>query len=89
MKLGSARPGNWEGHEDHRFVGLEKARVQSVQVITQKAREAYADLLPAITRMKAQGLSPRDIAEKLNAKGHTTRRGRPWNPVQVARVLKR
>jgi hypothetical protein len=88
-KLGSSRPGHWEGREDRRLAGLEKARTQSVQVITQKAREAYADLLPIMARMKAQRLSLRDIAEKLNAKGHTTRRGRPWNPVQVARVLKR
>jgi DNA invertase Pin-like site-specific DNA recombinase len=88
-KLGSARPGHWEGREERRLAGLEKARTQSVQVITQKARETYADLLPIMTRMKAQGLSLREIAEKLNAKGHTTRRGRPWNPVQVARVLKR
>ena len=29
------------------------------------------------------------IAEKLNAEGHTTRRGKPWNPVQVMRVLER
>ena len=36
---------------------------------------------------KAEGLSLRAIAAKLNAEGHTTRRGRPWNPVQVARVL--
>jgi DNA invertase Pin-like site-specific DNA recombinase len=88
-KLGSARPGHWDGREDRRLAGLEKARSQSIQVITQKAREAYADLLPVMTRMKAQGLSLRDIAEKLNAKGHTTRRGKPWNPVQVARVLGR
>ena len=26
---------------------------------------------------------------KLNADGHTTRRGRPWNPTQVKRVLDR
>jgi DNA invertase Pin-like site-specific DNA recombinase len=88
-KLGSARPGHWEGREERRLAGLVKARTQSVQVIAQKARDAYSDLLPTMTRMKAQGLSLRDIAEKLNAKGHTTRRGRPWNPVQVARVLGR
>jgi hypothetical protein len=29
------------------------------------------------------------IADTLNQKGHTTRRGKPWNPVQVARVLER
>ena len=39
--------------------------------------------------MKAQGLSLRDMAAKLNADGHTTRRGKPWNPVQVSRVLER
>jgi hypothetical protein len=39
--------------------------------------------------MKAEGLSLRAIAERLNAEGHTTRRGKPWNPVQVTRVLER
>ena len=34
-------------------------------------------------------VSVRAIADELNAQGHTTRRGRPWNPVQVARVLER
>lgn len=58
-------------------------------MISQKAKEAYAELLPIMTRMKAPGLSLPDIAEKLNAKGHTTRRGKPWNPMQVARVLGR
>jgi hypothetical protein len=29
------------------------------------------------------------IAVRLNAEGHTSRRGRPWNPVQVLRVLER
>jgi hypothetical protein len=36
----------------------------------------------------AEGLSLREIAARLNADGHTTRRGKLWNPVQVARVLK-
>jgi len=27
------------------------------------------------------------IAGKLNNEGHTTRRGKPWNAVQVSRVL--
>jgi hypothetical protein len=63
------RPGHWEGREERRLAGLEKARTESVQVITQKAREAYADLVPAMLRMKAQGLSLRDIAEKLKRQG--------------------
>lgn len=88
-KLGSARPGHWEGREELRLKGLEKARSVGAQVISQRANEAYADLLPIMTRMKAQGLSLREIAQKLNDAGHTTRRGRPWNPVQVGRVLDR
>jgi len=60
-----------------------------VRVKQERAAEAYTNLLPSIAALKRQGLSLRAIAESLNAKGHTTRRGKPWNPVQVARVLGR
>lgn len=53
------------------------------------ATEAYSDLIPTVQGMKAEGLSLRAMAERLNAEGHTTRRGKPWNQVQVARVLER
>jgi DNA invertase Pin-like site-specific DNA recombinase len=53
------------------------------------AEEAYSDLIPTVQAMKAEGLSLRAIAERLNAEGHTTRRGKPWNQVQVSRVLER
>ena len=36
-----------------------------------------------------RALSFAAIARKLNELGHTTRRGKPWNPVQVKRVLDR
>ena len=87
--LGSARPGHWKGREEKRLAGLEKARAVAAKVKQAKAAEAYTDLLPSITALKRDGLSLRDIAAKLNTEGHTTRRGRPWNPVQVARVLAR
>jgi DNA invertase Pin-like site-specific DNA recombinase len=57
-----------------------------------QAREAvavYSDLLPAIHQAKAEGLSLRAIAERLNAEGHTTRQGKPWSQVQVKRLLDR
>ena len=85
--LGSARPGHWDGNEEARLSGLKKARGMAVKVRQAKAVEAYTDLLPNVTAMKAEGLSLRAIAERLNTEGHTTRRGRPWNPVQVSRVL--
>ncbi len=53
------------------------------------ARDAYADLIPHLTELREAGRSYRQIASDLNAEGHTTRRGRKWNPVQVKRVLDR
>ncbi len=53
------------------------------------AAEAYGDLIPTVQAMKAEGLSLRAMAKRLNAEGHTTRRGKPWNQVQVSRVLER
>jgi ribosome-binding protein aMBF1 (putative translation factor) len=35
------------------------------------------------------GMSQQAIADRLNEEGQTTRRGKPWNQVQVMRVLER
>jgi len=87
--LGSARPGHWDGIEEARLNGLAKARVVAVKVRQANAAAAYSDLLPIMQELRSQGLSLRDIAAKLTADGHTTRRGKQWNPVQVAAVLGR
>jgi DNA invertase Pin-like site-specific DNA recombinase len=87
--LGSARPGHWKGRESARAAGLEKARTVAAKVKREQATAAYTDLAPTVTALASEGQSLRDIAAKLNAEGHTTRRGRPWNPVQVSRVLAR
>ena len=56
---------------------------------TRKAAEAYTDIAPAIIERRANGQTLQQIADSLNAEGHTTRRGSPWNSVQVLRVLSR
>jgi DNA invertase Pin-like site-specific DNA recombinase len=89
QKLGSARPGHWKGREAARLAGLEKARDVAAKVNRARAVEVYSDLLPSIASMRGEGLSLRAIADRLNQEGHTTRRGRPWNPVQVSNVLER
>lgn len=70
-----------------------EARAKGAQAAGRASREAaytaYADLASEVTAFRDQGLSLREIAARLNAAGHTTRRGRPWNAVQVARVLAR
>ena len=59
------------------------------EAVAKAANEAYADLQPSMLKWRAAGLTLTGIAERLNSEGHTTRRGRPWNPVQVARVIQR
>lgn len=53
------------------------------------ADAAYEDIVDEVISMRNRGLSLRAIAEDLNVQGHTTRRGRRWNPVQVSRLLAR
>lgn len=89
VKLGSARKDHWKGREEARRIGLARGRVVAAKVVSQGAIEAYADLRPSMIDMRANGMTLNGIAEKLNDEGHTTRRGRPWNPVQVSRVLER
>ena len=48
---------------------------------------AYEDVAAQLRALRSSGRSLRQIAQVLNGDGHTTRRGRPWNPIQVARVL--
>jgi DNA invertase Pin-like site-specific DNA recombinase len=85
--LGSSRPGHWDGREQARLDGLAKGRAVAAGVVSRQAREAYADIRPVMVEMRANGLSLRAIAAELNAQGHTTRRGKTWNPMQVSNVL--
>lgn len=87
--LGSARPGHWDGREGARLAGAVKASAAAAVTHKAAADEAYTDLLPIITGLRADGKSFSQIANALNEQGHTTRRGKPWNHVQVIRVLRR
>ncbi|MEI8380915.1 MAG: recombinase family protein [Planctomycetota bacterium] len=89
MKLGSARPGHWDGREDARLAGAIKASAAAAKVHRQAADEAYSDLIPTIKELRDTGKSLRQIADVLNGEGHTTRTGKQWNAVQVSRVLER
>jgi DNA invertase Pin-like site-specific DNA recombinase len=84
-KLGAALPQCRNLTDEARRKGAHQAGI----AVAKAAAEAYADLTPAMRQWRAQGLTLDGIAARLNADGHTTRRGKPWNPVQVARVLQR
>jgi DNA invertase Pin-like site-specific DNA recombinase len=83
--LGSARPGA------PRLTGgaNAKAALRAGEAAKDDADAAYADVGPMMAELRHAGRSLADIAATLNADGHTTRRGKAWNKVQVARVLER
>ena len=89
VKLGSARPGHWNGREGKRLAGAKKAAKAAGQAHAQAAGDAYADLYPLIGKLRAKRWTLQKIADNLNAMGHRTRRDRRWSPTQVARVLER
>lgn len=69
--------------------GRARGQARSAKVRAAAAAEAYSDLAEYMHELRSEGRPLRAIADRLNADGHTTRRGRPWNPVQVKRVLDR
>jgi DNA invertase Pin-like site-specific DNA recombinase len=84
-KLGAALPNCANLNADAR----QRGAIAAGQKVRELANEAYADLRPDMISWRAQGMSQQAIADKLNAEGHTTRTGKPWNQVQVKRVLDR
>lgn len=58
-----------------------------VAAIRKAKVEAYLFVAPIIADLSRQGLSLHAIAKQLNAMGEMTRSGKPWNAMQVRRVL--
>lgn len=87
-KLGSNRPGHWEGREHLRQAGLKKATKAAALAHRQNKIESYSDLIPLIKDLRNQGVTLQAIATKLTELGHETRRGKAWNHVQVLRLLR-
>ncbi len=51
------------------------------------ASDRVASLGPEVKELRAAGQSLRQIAETLNERGYVTRRGKPWTPTAVLRLL--
>jgi DNA invertase Pin-like site-specific DNA recombinase len=81
--LGGSRPGHPKPTREMALKGsIASAKARSITAL-----ESYADLIPVVRELRDRGLSLRKIAAELDAAGHATRNGRPWNPVQTSRVL--
>ena len=81
--------GHWAGREDTRERGANKGSAVAEEVRTDAADAAHAELYGRLRETRAEDHTLRQIADDLNSEGHTTRRGKPWNPTQVLRVLQR
>lgn len=85
VPLGTHRPGARTLTADDR----RKGQALGSRANRTLAVEAYRDLIPYVEKLRAQGLSLRAIAERLNDDGHTTRSDGAWSAVHVLRVLRR
>lgn len=65
----------------------EKGRQAASIARRKQASEAYADILPEMQAMRAEGKTLWAIADWLNGEGYATRNGKQWSQVQVGRVL--
>ncbi len=83
-KLGASRPECRTLTNEARKLGAQR----SGAVAKDLAEKAYHDIEPLFAEFFDQGLSMRAISRKLNEMGHTTRRGKPWNHVQIGRIVR-
>lgn len=86
-KLGSARPGHWEGREHLR--GWKQGVKASVKARSERARSDYAFILPEMQEMRANGATYDEICAHLNAQGYQSSRGGPFVAATVCRILQR
>lgn len=89
VKLGSARPGHWVGHEEQRRRGAAKGAVIAGKLARQRYLKTYADLIPEVEELIVMGCTIDDLVEALNDAGHTVSTGAPWHKSTVSRLLHR
>jgi DNA invertase Pin-like site-specific DNA recombinase len=87
VKLGSARPGHWDGREHLR--GYKKAIAQSTKLRKERTAAAYGFIMPQLKDMRLAGKTMDEIATWLNDHGHQTTAGKPFTQTAVWRLLKR
>jgi DNA invertase Pin-like site-specific DNA recombinase len=83
QKLGATNPRS----RNLTRAGIEMGSKKGAEKMAALAREFYAEIAPQVRDLKDAGKSLGQIAAALNASGSALRSGKPWNPVQVKRVL--
>ena len=88
VKLGSARPGHWDGREGKRLAGSRRGVKRAAEMRTQAAKTHNSMAVDAALKLRRQGMSWMDIANELNRRGLVTRRGNSWSKSSVFTVVK-
>jgi len=87
VKLGSARPGHWDGRDHLR--GTKLAIAAAAKKKREKTRVLYAFLIPEIRARRERGETLPEIADWLNQQGHVTTAGKPFTQTAVWRLIDR
>jgi len=89
VKMGSARPGHWDGREDRRQAGQNKGLPLARASRSRAARDYYASTVAKIKEQREAGKTLAEVAEALNAKGYVTRMDRPFSGTCVRDLILR
>ena len=87
VKLGSARPGHWDGREHLR--NWRKAAAASIEARQEKAAQRYKKLLPEIKRRREAGETLATITAWLNSQGFVTKSRKPYTAANLRRIVER
>lgn len=82
-KLGAANPKSRNLSD----AAMAEGRKLGVAAIKKKASAFHAEVLPDLIELRGDGLTLAEIAEAMNERRQFQRNGKPWNAVQVSRVL--
>jgi DNA invertase Pin-like site-specific DNA recombinase len=90
VKMGSACPGHWDKLEDRRRFGQTKGLPLARATRSRDAREYYHPIVAVIKVDREAGKTLAEIAQRLNAKGYTTRvNDRPFSFARVYDLIQR
>jgi DNA invertase Pin-like site-specific DNA recombinase len=83
VKLGSARPGHWDGLEAKRQAGSKRGVRRAAELRTQAAKMHNGMATTVALTLRQAGMSWMEIAAELNRRGLVTRRGNNWSKSSV------
>lgn len=86
--LGSSRPGHWEGREELRLSGQRKGTEKAAKEKRARREEGTKTTLPTLRKLKEEGFTYREIAERMEESGEPSHTGSKWSAMMIHRLLK-